>query len=69
MLKTVKQHNEDVRRRLKEKEEAIYKTGVECPKCHIELRFTDPHSILMSYPAQKRTACPDCDFKCTILVD
>ncbi len=69
MLKTIEQHNQEIRTRIEEKEEKLYKTGVECSKCKTELRYTDPYLVLMSYPAQKNVYCPNCEFKTTILVE
>lgn len=69
MLKTIEQHNEEVIKKLKEEEEKLYKTGVECPKCKTELRYADPYSTLMSYPAKKRVHCSNCEFKTTILAE
>lgn len=69
MLKTITQHNEEMRKKFKEKDNQFFKTGVECPKCKTELEYTDPHSMLMSYPPRKAVHCPECRHYATIIVE
>jgi len=64
-LKTIKQHNDEVRNKLKEKEESLFKTGVECPDCKSELTYSDS-SMMLSYPAQRAVHCNSCSFKTNI---
>lgn len=67
MLKTVEQRNEEIREKLKEENERVYGTGVECPDCKTELRYIMPCLVLMSYPAQQEVRCPNCGLKTRIL--
>lgn len=67
MLKTIEEHDEEMRKKFKEKRESPFKTGVECPECKIELRYIDPHSTLMSYPPRKAVCCPNCGHQTTII--
>ena len=36
--------------------------GIACPNCGEELMDSNPMITLTSYPAQKNTHCPSCDY-------
>ena len=69
MLKTIKQHNDEMIKRLEEKENTKYNTGIDCPICGVELKYVDPYSVLLSYPPRKAVHCLKCGHCATIIVE
>lgn len=62
-LKTIEEHNAEVLDSFKERNN----TGVACPNCDNELQFADS-MILLSYPAQKKVVCFECNYTTNIFV-
>lgn len=69
MLKTITQHNEEMRKKFEKKRDLIFKTGVECPECKVELIYIDPYTVLTSFPPRKAVYCPNCRHEATIIVE
>lgn len=61
-MKTVEEHNEDVFRRLRDRNGS----GVQCPHCGDELKYPTPDLVLSSHPPQKHVQCYTCNYKTTI---
>lgn len=60
-LKSLQTHNEEVSLIWQKSQEAIKKTGIECPNCvGVELIRQDPFSILACYPPKFTASCPNC---------
>tara|TARA_B100000745_G_scaffold298065_1_gene246057 strand:+ start:1299 stop:1505 length:207 start_codon:yes stop_codon:yes gene_type:complete len=63
-LKTIEEHNAEVRR-LYKKEHLL--TGIACPHCENELQYID-NTLLLSSPPQKRVTCFECGYKGSVSV-
>jgi RNase P subunit RPR2 len=59
-MKTLEQHNKDLREKRKRKTEQ--KAGVLCDKCETEMIYKD-NSVLRSSPPMRRVICLECGFE------
>lgn len=57
-MKTIAEHNEEI---IRLRNNRTYYSGIECPRCKLELQFTD-NTMLLSSPPQKNVKCFECGF-------
>lgn len=57
-LKSLDEHNQEVVMRKRKEEQPL--NGIACPLCGNELKDTNPHIELLSWPPQYRVHCSVC---------
>ena len=62
MLKTIEEHNQEIKRTLRNK-----LTGIVCPNCNNELQYVDD-TVYLTFPGQKDVKCYSCGFTSRVLV-
>lgn len=65
-MKSIEEHNREALLRHANANEHIG-SGIQCPHCGDEMKYTNPGVVLASYPPQKRVECFSCNYATTVL--
>lgn len=63
-MKTVEEHNKSRRVRYDNYDD---RSGIQCPHCGDEMKYSEPSVMLLSYPPQKHVHCDSCKYKTTVI--
>lgn len=62
-MKTVEEHNKS-RIQLYETDN---RSGIQCPHCGDEMKYSDPNHVLLTHPPKKHVHCDSCKYKTIVI--